>query len=299
MNDITTLSISPDVLSQSSNTSDFTCCICMNICFDPVMLECCEKLLCITCLEKMLKVNKNIKCPYCNNKNFTFCIPPKLIGRFLENLMFKCPKCSEEVKYYFYHDHIYNTCKNKIENSFKFCKHCHTIYQSSNNNEEHNCKEYIKSLCDFDNKTALEKKIQILKLKILNIELPKEEIKQEDDGSILIPKVHIHRLYHTNNRTRPEYEQGWLCELCSDEIKNPLTMSYHCEKCTFDICEKCILYISSRVPNTKCHNHELNLEMRDCIWDCSICGDQFFKRHSWYCDICDFDVCVNCYWIEK
>ena len=73
MNDITTLSISPDVLSQSSNTSDFACCICLNICFDPVMLECCEKLLCITCLEKMLKVNKNIKCPYCNNKNFTFC----------------------------------------------------------------------------------------------------------------------------------------------------------------------------------------------------------------------------------
>ncbi len=75
-----------------------------------------------------------------------------------------------------------------------------------------------------------------------------------------------------------------------------MTKSYHCEACVYDICEKCVLYISTRVQNSNCHSHELNLEIRDLEWECSLCGNSFYRRRSWYCDLCEFDACVFCYW---
>ena len=294
-------SISPNSLIHSVNTSDFTCCICLNIFFDPIILKCCEKLLCITCLESYFHSNKTcLKCPYCNNKSLSFSLPPQLINRLFEGLRFKCPQCSSEINYYFYHEHIFNTCPQLPQTTnTKYCKHCHVLY-SIVNAKEHNCKEYINTLLNDDNKTQIDKRIRDLKLKILGVEIPNKIISiDEEDGGYNIPLLHIHKLYHTNIRTRPEYEQGWLCELCSDDIKNPRNKSYHCEICTFDICEKCFMYISNRVPNVKCHNHDLFLEMRDYIWECSLCGEVYYKRHSWYCDICDFDACVFCFWKAK
>lgn len=94
----------------------------------------------------------------------------------------------------------------------------------------------------------------------------------------------------------PGYEQGWVCELCNDNIRNPSTPSYHCEPCVFDICEKCYIYIISKVPNTNCHNHELNLEIRNLEWECNLCGNDYYMRRSWYCDTCSYDACVFCYW---
>ncbi len=100
----------------------------------------------------------------------------------------------------------------------------------------------------------------------------------------------------TNIRLNPGYEEGWVCELCDDKIRNPATKSYHCSKCYYDVCEKCFLYISTRIPNTSLHNHEINLEIRNLEWMCNICEKDYYKRRSWHCDICEFDVCVNCYW---
>ena len=109
-------------------------------------------------------------------------------------------------------------------------------------------------------------------------------------------RLHNHNLTFTNNRLNPGYEQGWVCELCNDNIRNPSTPSYHCEPCVFDICEKCYIFISSRVPNSNCHNHELNLEIRPLEWECNMCGNAYYMRRSWYCDICNFDSCLYCYW---
>lgn len=299
-----TYSISPDSLVQNSNSNDLICCICLNICFEPIFLDCCQKLLCLNCLENLIKNNQNsLKCPYCNNKKFTFNLPNKLINRFFEALLFKCPLCNENIQYKFYHEHLYNTCKNRIKGKY-FCKKCHLIYYSNspnlNDNEipEHNCKSYINTLINFSNNSILMNKINKLKLKILEIELPKEIIREEEDGSFLIKEIHIHPLILTNERINPGYQQGWVCELCNDEIRNPLQKSYHCESCLFDLCEKCFNYIKTRIPNNKCHNHELNLEIRNEAWKCNICNNIYYKRRSWYCDICDFDVCVFCYWKE-
>jgi len=293
-------SISPDFLSETSNLNDFICCICLNICYDPIILDCCEKILCINCLKDLIKINENIlKCPYCNNKNFNFSLPNKIINRFLGTLFFNCPQCNEKIEYNFYHEHLYNKCKNRINGKF-FCKKCHLIYniKEEKNNEipEHNCDEYIQNLSNFENKSIIMKKINKLILQILDIKISKVIIKEEKNGNILIKELHIHPLILTNERINPDYNEGWLCELCDDNIRNPFQKSYHCEECLFDICEKCFNYIKIRIPNKNIHNHELNLEIRNDFWMCNICNKKYYKRRSWYCDICDFDVCVFCYW---
>jgi hypothetical protein len=99
------------------------------------MVKCCERLICSECIKSVLKYA--YKCPYCNNQNITIDKPPKIISRLFENLTFKCPNsiCKEKIKYYFYFDHIYNTCNHKDGNS-KYCKDCETIVD-----KEHTCKE--------------------------------------------------------------------------------------------------------------------------------------------------------------
>ncbi len=113
---------------------------------------------------------------------------------------------------------------------------------------------------------------------------------------VLIRSLHIHPLEFTNERVHEEYKKGWLCELCDDIIRNPLTKSYHCETCLFDICEKCYRYIFPRKPKSDVHKHEMNLEQRNEEWECDICDQSYYMRRSWYCNLCNFDVCYYCYW---
>lgn len=54
--------------------------------------------------------------------------------------------------------------------------------------------------------------------------------------------------------------------------------------------------MSNKVPNNNIHNHEINLEMKNYEWICDICDNSYYQRRSWSCEICEFDVCVICYW---
>jgi len=212
---------------------------------------------------------------------------------FLKIWPFFCPNkqkgCTEQIKYHFYFDHFHNTCTYKIE-GIEFCKICKTI--NSTQNEKHKCedKQTTEALSE------IEKKINDLYLDTNDPNTPSNQKTTLPQGTINIPKLHNHNLVLTNTRLNIDYDQGWCCELCSDHIRNPQTKSYHCKLCDFDVCEKCYLHISTRLPNQTCHNHEVNLEMRDLEWVCYICEQVYYYRRSWYCAICEFDCCIFCYW---
>ena len=262
-------------LAITTNIEDLSCIICLGICFKPIVITCCERLICSICIIEMLKFSK--KCPYCNNINIEFEKPSKLIYRMFDNLSFRCPNyekgCIEKIKYFFYFDHAHNICSYKSGNLL-FCKQCEIISLP-----EHCCKQNDSLL------SAVEKKI-------VNISKFNSNSQFDNINNLL----HNHPLILTNLRKHADYEYGWCCELCNDDIRNPLTKSYHCEPCLFDICEKCFLFINSRVPNKNIHNHVLNLEQRELEWECNNCENPFFRRRSWYCNLCDYDICVNCYW---
>lgn len=128
-------------LTNPSQVDELTCVICLNICFKPLMVTCCDRIICFECLLEMTKNMSTIKCPYCNNINFTVTKPPKLIFRLFENLTFNCPNqgCLEKIKYYFYHDHIYNQCSMRVS-PYSFCKSCLII------DDKHNCNEYRETI---------------------------------------------------------------------------------------------------------------------------------------------------------
>jgi hypothetical protein len=307
-NEPTTISYQIPVsdLAITTNTDDLTCIICLNICFKPIVTSCCEKLICLDCTKQLVK--HSLKCPYCNEINMNFEKPSKLVYRLFENLSFHCPnECGEKVKYYFYFNHVFNECTKPKEElqDHKYCKSCQIAYNFKEN-EQHSCDNYQQEILDSvdsNELSAIEQKLEQLSLAINNNSNMNNKICSNNDlsnmlpnGTINIPRLHNHNLILTNKRDHPEYSLGWVCELCSDTVRNPETKSYHCEQCIYDICQKCYLHISTRLPNTTCHNHELNLEIREIEWQCNLCHNIYYKRRSWFCDNCDFDVCFSCYW---
>lgn len=136
------LSIPANDLAIQTNVDDLVCIICMNICFKPVLITCCERLMCLHCIKMMLKLSPLIKCPHCNNVNLNFIKPSRIINRMYENLTFICPNkdqgCNEKIKYHFYPEHIYNTCKFNNNSIYQFCKNCVEIYPSDSI-PEHTC----------------------------------------------------------------------------------------------------------------------------------------------------------------
>lgn len=286
-------------LSVQTNVEDLTCIICLGICYKPVLITCCERLLCLECTKMMLKMSpNNLKCPYCNEQNIHFEKPSKLIVRLFENLTLYCPNkgkgCKESIKYHFYFDHLYNSCNYKAGNEGGFCKLCQKIYLINNTSDSHQCD--VENSLEVDSNSEIERKLDEMYSNSPSSRNSSNNTNTLAKGTVYIPRLHVHNLSLTNERLNEGYQQGWLCELCNDNIRNPATKSYHCEQCIYDVCEKCCLYISIRKPNINSHKHELNLEIRDFEWECQVCCNYYYKRRSWYCDLCDFDVCVYCYW---
>jgi hypothetical protein len=156
------LTIPANDLAIQTNIEDLVCMICMNISFKPVLITCCERLMCLNCIKMMLKLSSKIKCPHCNNVNLKFSKPPKIISRMFDNLTFFCPYkdkgCSEKIKYHFYFEHIYNSCLLNQNSSYKFCKNCVDIYPVDS---EHSCDLKIYSTND-QNISYLEKTLDSL-----------------------------------------------------------------------------------------------------------------------------------------
>ena len=47
------------------------------------------------------------------------------------------------------------------------------------------------------------------------------------------------------------------------------------------------------------HPHILKLTFRK-MWECNAgCGRQFFSANSYYCEMCDFDCCLDCFYKYK
>lgn len=162
------------------NVDELTCIICLNICFKPIVIVCCDRLICAECVKTMIKHSS--KCPYCNNVNINFDKPSKIIYRLFENLLFRCPNkdCKENIKYYFYFDHIYNSCNFNAKKDLAYCKTCHIIH---NKKDIHDCKKVLTEE-EKSNMCMLEKRINDLSLN----ETDSSKANLLPAGTINIPK---------------------------------------------------------------------------------------------------------------
>ena len=109
----------------------------------------------------------------------------------------------------------------------------------------------------------------------------------------------------------------WFCKVCKRNLfgKNP---RYYCSLCDFNICVYCKdknngylkleefdefdppdFNFNQKFVKSSHHEHHLvYLSRRSGFgsWECNVCENTFpFKKWSFYCTECDYDMCLNCF----
>jgi hypothetical protein len=85
------------------------------------------------------------------------------------------------------------------------------------------------------------------------------------------------------------------CNVCLQEIVN--RSCYECN-CKIVLCLDCGSKILFEDNKNTFHNHTLKLTYRK-IWTCDICNSSYINTCSFFCRLCDFDVCKSCFFQEK
>ena len=147
--------------------------------------------------------------------------------------------------------------------------------------------------------------------------------------SIYMNDIHEHPLLFCSPLDRKQYGNSWSCNKCKSTY-NYKTSSFYCTFCDFDLCPKCLaeyqLYQikfynckSNEANNLKLiqqnqnnfqwqkkfknHNHLLTLiqkENKNFSWTCDNCSKNYKNTESsFYCSLCDYDVCKQCLVEEK
>ena len=92
-----------------------------------------------------------------------------------------------------------------------------------------------------------------------------------------------------------------FCEKCSNSFSKA---GWHCRKCSADLCDTCALKFDKHPQNLFCENsHPLfwspetsGLYKELCGFPGFVCKKckQLIKEPGWNCDICNYDLCINC-----
>ena len=70
--------------------------------------------------------------------------------------------------------------------------------------------------------------------------------------------------------------------------------AYICQQCKIFFCYNCGKYILNGKQEKQIHSHILAITFR-ISWICNLCFARYQNTPSFYCKICDFDACMNCY----
>ena len=112
--------------------------------------------------------------------------------------------------------------------------------------------------------------------------------------------------------------RDWICDLCLAPYQKNI-WTFYCTQCDFDACKKCMIksrYVTkfSLLYKSKSQNNNIkhiidyshHHKLIYCItsrnlngittWRCNQCF-KIFDNGEWsfYCSLCDFDLCYDCY----
>ena len=138
-------------------------------------------------------------------------------------------------------------------------------------------------------------------------------------GEIVPVDIHCHPLTLSNDEMRNYKGNGWYCSVCQNK-SHPYSnniLSFHCSKCQYDLCDRCILLYDYRIINeimeirthkrkkvyVSIHPHYLLLtgkEERQTEknngWTCNICkASACDSVYSLNCKECGYNVCSRCF----
>ena len=166
------------------------------------------------------------------------------------------------------------------------CNYCSKTYSQK-------IKSYYCTLCDYDLCIECSENNNInsnnsLKERVIDINGALWQFKYEE---------HIHPLTYTSYDKNNEKIK---CEFCIKEFEEN-NFIYFCSVCDYNICLNCKNIIENGKKwqfKTSWHIHPLSLFQSPRSSDsylCNHCGETYLKSDlSFYCTLCDFDICMNC-----
>jgi len=207
------------------------------------------------------------------------------------------PFCHEQTKlksYKFpFHEHnlIYcRTSRSKEKPTIWNCDICNKLYDNK-------IWSFYCTYCDYD-----------LCLKCSKKYFPSDE---------LVTNMGIKTDNHNHPLVFMITNRNWSCKLCKESFES-IEPTYYCTECEYNICMVCMRRISDEekypffndgerkdyeIKTERINNHQHQLIY--CItsryripttWTCNICSNNFgIEDWSFYCSLCDYDICFSCY----
>ena len=118
----------------------------------------------------------------------------------------------------------------------------------------------------------------------------------------MIHPLHQHHLEQVDPVViYPTYNGHWRCDNCHRESGPLFGRPYHCNICSYDLCQTCI-----NSERTLAHEHllfyvntsQLFYQQSNGMWKCDACqrtSTDLGESCSYHCEICSFDLCRGCY----
>ena len=116
--------------------------------------------------------------------------------------------------------------------------------------------------------------------------------------------LHPHPLVQVNPiDTYPSSGGNWRCDYCNRSGSVGFGRPYHCQPCSFDLCQTCA---SSQPHDTPAHQHSVFYMNTSATlypesngqWRCDSChklSSEMHETHSYHCALCSFDLCQSCF----
>ena len=155
----------------------------------------------------------------------------------------------------------------------------------------------------------------------LNMRKDKETLLNKIDASIIV-EFHEHPLFSCFTPERANSFKFWTCGHCGCNYKYNVP-SFYCTACDYDLCQKCLMQcklfeidiydysrkefnninINQSQLNTNAHNHKMALIQMEnynpdynYVMHCKSCKcDINNKDKFYYCSLCNFFICPNCF----
>ena len=220
--------------------------------------------------EKKIK-NSNV---ICNTDNKIYISETKLTEKIISS-----KKINSN-----YHDFL---TLSYIVKNYSFCGLCDV----PDSTDSHICNTIkFTTICNTNQKAIL---------KYLN----KKNEERQPSNTPIQTDLHEHPVYYMNFRNAISIDgtvttvHSWSCDFCLKSQYVPITtLSYNCTECDLDICSDCFSMTKLRQANKNIHEHQLKVRNDGKHWSCDECEYNFGARISFFCESCNFDICLNCYY---
>ena len=154
-----------------------------------------------------------------------------------------------------------------------------------------------------------------------NLKSDKETLLNRINSSIMI-EFHAHPLFSCFTPQRANCSQYWTCFQCKCNYSYKVP-SFYCTACNYDLCQKCLMQcklftiqmydyskneyknidMNPNQLNTYAHNHCMTLIQPEnyntdgnYVIHCKSCRcDIKSKEYFYYCSLCNFYICQNCF----